>query len=202
MESMRDMISDAQIDVITDTIVRFWLEDFYQYCRKIGGITEEVMCPLLEYRADKRAILTMINSFGTNLNESFNIGTRQQLFCSFGTLYPEIIDEFQKVNDEHQLERTLSKYNYWADIFRAAKANLQQRPNAVLADCLQDELENREMKLYQLAFEQQSHFACFYAYVKLKEQEKDNLYWIAECITMNQKERASEKIRSIFAANS
>eukprot|EP00497_Spongosphaera_streptacantha_P004698 TRINITY_DN559_c0_g1_i2.p1 TRINITY_DN559_c0_g1~~TRINITY_DN559_c0_g1_i2.p1 ORF type:complete len:208 (-),score=43.66 TRINITY_DN559_c0_g1_i2:48-632(-) len=162
------------------------MEDFYSYCKQLGGITEEVMCPSLEFRADKRAILTMINSFGTNLNESFNIGTRQQLFCSFGTLYPEAIDQFQKVNDEYQLEQVLGQYNHWADVFRSAKSTMQQRgKNAVLADCLQDELENMEIELYQLAFEQQSHFGCFYSYVKLKRTGERQIYnWIAECITM------------------
>merc|ERR1719361_1003194 len=100
MESMRDMISDAQsIDIITDTIVRFWLEDFYAYCRKLDGITADVMLPLLEFRADKQAILTMVNSFGTSLNEPFNVDTRHGLFCSFGVLYPYGISEFRGITD-------------------------------------------------------------------------------------------------------
>lgn len=198
MEHMRDMISDAQIDIITDTLIRFWLEDFYRYCQKLGGMTGELMSLMLEFRADKQAILTMLNSFETSLNESFNIGTRQQLFCSFGSLYPEAIDAFQRVNDEVGLERVLSKYAFWADCFREAKQHQQEFPGTLMADAVQIELEKREVMLMEMAFEQQSHFGCFYAFSKLKEQEKKNIYWIAECITLNKNERAQDKIRHIF----
>jgi V-type H+-transporting ATPase subunit d len=34
--------------------------------------------------------------------------------------------------------------------------------------------------------------ACFYAYVKLKEQEIRNLVWIAECILQGQKEEINK----------
>lgn len=57
---------------------------------------------------------------------------------------------------------------------------------------LEDVLFEREVELCRLAFEGQSHFACVYAFVKLKEQEKRNLFWITECI--NQKQKDPNKI--------
>jgi len=199
MEQMRDLINDAQIDIITYTIIRFWLEDFYMFCKDCGGITFDNMRKILEFRADKRAIMVMINSFGTSLNESFNIGTRQQLFCNFGSLYPEIIDSFQAVNDERQLEERLSQNNYWGSIFTSAKRAMEGGGGDVLlADALQDALDQKEKEILELAFEEQSHFGCFYAYIKLKEMEKQNIYWIAECITMNQNDRCWERVRPVF----
>ena len=37
------------------------------------------------------------------------------------------------------------------------------------------------VKALELAFEGQFHYACFYAYAKLKEQEVKNIAWIATC---------------------
>ena len=41
------------------------------------------------------------------------------------------------------------------------------------------------IKRFSIAFEQQFHYACFYAYIKIKEQEIKNIIWLAEMIALD-----------------
>lgn len=49
---------------------------------------------------------------------------------------------------------------------------------------LDDGFYHYNVQLHENAFYGQSHFAIFYAFVKLKEQEVRNLMWICGCISM------------------
>ena len=51
-------------------------------------------------------------------------------------------------------------------------------------------------KKYSIAFEQQFHYACVYAYIKIKEQEIKNIIWLAEIISLDKD--ASSKLKRKF----
>jgi len=50
---------------------------------------------------------------------------------------------------------------------------------------IDDQMFAEKAKMYALAFEDQFHYACYYAYMKLKEQEIRNICWLAELVTLN-----------------
>jgi V-type H+-transporting ATPase subunit d len=63
------LMKEVQIEVIYNTLMKIYLEDFYLFCEGLGGDTFTVMADLLKARADKMAINITLNSFGTFLNE-------------------------------------------------------------------------------------------------------------------------------------
>lgn len=170
--------NEVEIDIITNMLQKLWLEDFYAYCQSLGGDTWTIMKELLDFEADRRAISITINSFGTSLNDPSNRDSeRKALYCSFGQLYPEAtMFSFSKVGDINQLATALEPYKIISDLWRQSQEG---------GKSFTDLLYQHEVNLMLQAFDGQSHFACFYAWVKLKKQELRNIKWILSCI--NQK---------------
>lgn len=186
--SIQRVYNEVEIDIVTNMLQKLWLEDFYAYCCGLGGETAIAMKTLLEFEADRRAISITINSFDTPLNEPANRDTdRKALYCNFGTFYPEAtLFEFSKVGDAQQLQLALNKYPTFAGIWRQSQDSGRS---------LNDLLSEYQVNLMLGAFMGQSHFACFYAYLKLKQQEEGNLKWILSCI--KQRRPAKDKQRWI-----
>jgi len=180
--------TEVEVDIITNMLQKSWLEDFYVYTQSLGGMTAQIMKELLEFEADRRAISITINSFGTTLNEGTNRESdRKNLFCNFGTLYPQTtMETFSKVGDMTQLATALVNYPQFRGIFDEAKEGNRS---------VTDQLYIQEVKLNRLAFDSQSHFAVFYAYLKLKRQEERNIKWILSCI--NQRRPEKDRMRWI-----
>ncbi len=57
------------------------------------------------------------------------------------------------------------------------------------------------IKRYSIAFEQQFHYACFYAYIKIKEQEIKNIIWLAEMISLDKDSGSKLKKNYILPFN-
>jgi V-type H+-transporting ATPase subunit d len=169
--------NEVEIDIITNMLQKLWLEDFYSFCKQLGGETATVMCELLEFEADRRAISIMMNSFSTNLNDPANRDTeRKKLFCRFGKFYPELtLMKFSTVSDMSSLAAVIEPYKQFSELYR-----ISQEGQKTFEDLLYEE----EVRLCRTAFDGQSHFASFYAFVKLKKQELRNIKWILSCINL------------------
>jgi V-type H+-transporting ATPase subunit d len=184
---VRNVLEDVQIEILKNTLMKYYLEDFYSFCMDLGGETAEIMGGLLKERADRNSINITLNSFGTPLNDpSMRETHRKNLYPSIGDLYPEGTDLLVKADDDQKLVAALTYYPVYRTIF-------ERFTNAGHDDfSIDDEFYKYEVKLYELAFESQMHFGVFYAYVKLKEQEIRNLVWISECILQRRKDQINK----------
>jgi V-type H+-transporting ATPase subunit d len=181
---VRNILEEVQIEILKNSLLKLYLEDFHDFCENLGGETAEVMCGLLRARADRNAINITMNSFGTPLNEpAMRESHRKNMYPSIGQLYPEGTEMLSKVDEDAKLVQALSFYPAYRTIFERFSTTSSEDFH------VDDEFYKYEVKLYELAFESQMHFGVFYAYVKLKEQEIRNLVWIAECILQRRKDQ-------------
>jgi len=168
-------MNEAESDLITNMLQKLWLEDFYKFCIGLGGETAIIMKELLEFEADRKAISIVINSFEAEASEALSKeAERRAMFCSFGKLYPDIsLQKLSKVGDMAALQNLIEPFAVYKNLFKRAESTGRS-----FIDCLYE----YEVKLLLGAFMGQSHYACFYAFVKLKEREHANLKWILSCI--------------------
>jgi len=175
-------LNEENIEIIRNTLYKAYLEDFYRYCLRLGGITAEVMGDLLKFEADRRTINITINSFGTELTKE----KREQLYPNFGLLFPEGTSRLAKADDIEQVRAVIDILGDYSHLFEDTRYNSDKS--------LEDGFFEHEVKLNQLSFDQQMQYGVFYSYVKLKEQEIRNIVWIAECVHQNMKDKINNYI--------
>jgi len=182
---IRKHYDSGEINVITTMLNKFWLEDFYHYCMGLGGTTAEHMKELLDFEADRRAMEITYNSFGKQLAMDVNRSQRKEMFCSFGILYPEAtLGSFSRVGDEMAFGQALQPYSNYSNLWKRSQDEGIPFTQVLL---------EYQTKLMIRAYESQSHFACFYAFLKLKTQEERNLKWILSCISLNRSSKDKNK---------
>ncbi|KAJ0410174.1 hypothetical protein P43SY_002506 [Pythium insidiosum] len=187
---VRNVLEEVQMELIKNSMLKLWLEDFYNFCQKVGGDTATIMGEILKARADRMAINITLNSFGTPLNEpAMRISDRKPLYPSIGYLYPEATERLAEAGDESSLGAALDPYPIYRKIWEVHQSQ------GVDNKSIDDAFYERDVQMGELAFQ-----TCFYAYVKLKEQEVRNIVWICECIVQKQRDAINNFI-PIFSDN-
>lgn len=173
-------LNELNIEIIRNTLYKAYLEDFYRFCMELGGETASVMCEILEFEADRRAINITINSFGTELTKD----DRSKLYPSIGKLYPWGSAKLGKAEEVDAVQNICTMYGSYGRFFEETGSDRG----------LEDKFFEYEVYLNKLSFQNQFHFGVFYSWVRLKEQEIRNIVWIAECIKQNHKENINNFI--------
>jgi V-type H+-transporting ATPase subunit d len=195
-------LDEINIEIIRNTLYKAYLEDFYEFCQRVGGSTAEVMAGILELEADRKAINITINS----LTEQSIIKVRDQLYPSIGRLYPSATGLCEKKASQYvsklaqclEIENVRSAIDAFPEYKKALEGLGGDGGFSEGEKPLEREFDELEVNLNRLAFEQQFHYGMYYAYVKLKEQEIRNIVWIADCISQDQKSEIDRYLVSIF----
>jgi len=169
-------LDEMNVEIIRNTLFKSYIEDFYRFVtEEIGGDTGEVMGEILQFEADRRVINITINSLGTELPKE----DRLKLYPTCGRLYPEGVYKLARAEDYESVKAICEQYSMYRSLFDTVGSDRT----------LEDRFFEYEVHLNKLSFQRQFHYAIFYSFMKLKEQEIRNILWISECVQQAQTER-------------
>ena len=183
--TINNFLQSLKPEEIKNYLKKIWLEYFYHFCKTLNPTTSEIMEDLVKYEADCQTIQIVYNSLA--YNNQFQEEERKKVIPYFGFLYPETTTQLIKCNSLENLRQILQPFPDYYELVREIPdpKKLDEFGLQSGLKTLDDLMFKESMKRYSIAFEQQFHFACFYAYIKIKEQEIKNIMLLADMISFD-----------------
>ena len=185
VQTINNFLQALKPEEIKNYLKKIWLEYFYHFCKTLNPTTSEIMEDLLKYEADCQTIQIVYNSLA--YNNQFQEEERKKVIPYFGFLYPETTNQLIKYNSLESLKQILQPFPDYYELVREIPdpKKVDEFGLQTGLKTLDDVMFKESMKRYSIAFEQQFHFACFYAYIKIKEQEIKNIMLLADMISFD-----------------
>nr|XP_036851707.1 V-type proton ATPase subunit d 2 isoform X1 [Manis javanica] len=101
-----NILDELNIELLRNKLYKSHLEAFYKFCKNHDDVTADIMCPILEFEADRRAFIITLNSFGTELSKE----DRKTLYPTCGMLHPEGLRLLAQAEDFEQMKRVADHY--------------------------------------------------------------------------------------------
>jgi len=182
---------DAQsVEFIRATLMRYYYEQFYDFCYEVGGETREVMCPLLEAEADRLCLTYTLN---TCQLPDVTPAERLKVFPRIGSLV-DIHDEIAEAENLEMLRDRLRRFPVYAELLEDSGSGLDLGSAGGKQLSLERKFVDLSVVMFRDAMTRQFQYGVFYSYVKLKELEIQNLQWIADCIVQQMPNRLHEYV--------
>eukprot|EP00796_Vickermania_ingenoplastis_P007676 gene7676-5381_t len=187
-------LDGQSVEYIRALLLRNYYEQFYDFCFDVvGGETRDVMCPLLEAEADRLCLTYTLNTCDLL---DVRAEDRLKVFPRIGSLV-DIHDEIADSDSAETLRERLRRFPTYEKLLEEGHGMDMMQQNTgstTTTSSLERRFTDLAVQMYGDALTRQFQFGVFYAYVKLKELEIQNLQWISDCIVQQMRNRLQEYI--------
>jgi V-type H+-transporting ATPase subunit d len=193
--ALQGAFKEVDMVVISDQLRKLWLEELWDYSQSLGGATWETMKPMLEFEADRRAVEIVYNSIQikSSYSEPQQRQARQELFCSFGKLFPVCtahdVGSFINVDSIAALQQAVEYVPEYAQALRSAVEG---------QSTLSDALKSVEVRVLIDGCAGQAHFGVLYSFSKLKAIELENIRSLANTAALKRSNKQPGKYVPLF----